>query len=68
MSNSLKLAPHESQSALWQKLVEHYTPKLASYRARLENPTTPEHERIALCYRIASIKELFDLAEPDRKK
>lgn len=64
----MRLEQYEIQSSLWQKLVEHYTPKLATYRARLENPTTPEHERIALCWRIAGIKELFELAEPDRKK
>lgn len=64
----MKLATHEIQSQLWQRLVDHYTPKLATYRARLENPTTPEATRIELCWRIAAIKELFDLAEPDRKK
>ncbi len=64
----MKLAPHEVQSALWQKLVEHYTPLLEKYRARVENPRVTETERIELCWKIASIKEFFDLAQPDRKQ
>lgn len=64
----MKLAPHEVQSALWTKIVEHYTPKIASYRARLESTATPESERAQLCWKIAAIKELFELAEPDQKK
>lgn len=64
----MKLAPHEIATPLWQKLVEHYTPILAKYRARLENPRIDEKERIELCWRIATIKDLFELAEPARKK
>ena len=64
----MKLAPHEIASPLWQKLTEHYTPLLAKHRARLENPLIQESERIALCWKIAAIKEFFDLAEADRKK
>lgn len=64
----MRLTPHEAQSALWQKLVSHYTPLLAKHRARLENPRIEEKERIELCWRIAAIKDLFELAEPERKK
>ena len=63
----MKLNPHEVATPLWGKLVGHYTPILAKHRARLENPRLPEAERIELCWKIAAIKELFELAEPDRK-
>lgn len=63
----MKLAPHEIQSSLWQKLVDHYTPILAKHRARLENPTISEAETIKLRWQIAAIKDLFALAETERK-
>lgn len=64
----MKLAPHEIATPLWQKLVDHYTPILAKHRARLENTSISEAESIKLRWQIATIKELFDLAEPDRRK
>lgn len=64
----MKLTPHEVAQPLWSKLVDHYTPLLAKHRARLENPALQESERIALCYKIQSIKEFLALAEPEQKK
>jgi hypothetical protein len=64
----MKLAPHEVASPLWTKLVEYHTPLLAKARARLENPLLPEPERIALCWKIAGIKEFLALGEPELKK
>ena len=62
------LSPHEIATPLWQKLVAHYAPQLAAHRARLENPLLPEVERVALCYKIQSIKNFLALAEPEQKK
>ena len=64
----MKLTGLEIGSALWAKLVAHYEPMLAKYRARLENPLIPETERIALCWQIKSIKEFLALGEPELKK
>lgn len=64
----LKLSPHEVNSPLWQKIESNYRPKLAKYRARLENPTTPADERQDLAWKIAGIKELLALAEPSREQ
>jgi hypothetical protein len=64
----MKLAPHETATPLWHKLSEHYKAELAKHRGRLENPSLTEKERDALCWRIHEIKNLLDLAEPDRKK
>jgi hypothetical protein len=64
----MKLAPHEIAQPLWTKLVEHYTPLLAKYRARLENPSMPEAERISLCWQIKHIKEFLALGQPESKK
>lgn len=64
----MKLAQHEISSSLWQKIVDHYTPLLAKYRNRLENPSLPEQDRIELCWKIKNIKDLFELAEPERKQ
>ena len=64
----MKLAPHEVATPLWTKLVEHHTPLLAKYRARLENPMTADAERTALCWRIAAIKEFLELGQPAKEK
>lgn len=64
----MKLNAAETGTPLWNKLVEYYTPLLAKYRARLENPLLPEAERVALCWQIKSIKEFLALGEPDVKK
>ena len=64
----MKLNAAETGTPLWLKLVDWYTPILAKYRARLENPLLPEEERVALCWQIKSIKEFLALGEPDAKK
>lgn len=64
----MKLTPYETNTPLWAKLVEHYTPILTKYRARIENPRIAETERIELAWKIASIKDLLALAEPEREK
>lgn len=64
----MKLNQHEAATPLWQKLMEYYAIKIAAHRTRLENPRIPESERLELCWKIASIKELFALAEPEQKK
>ena len=64
----MRLTQHEISTPLWSKLVEFYTPQLAAHRARLENPLLPEVERVALCYKIQSIKNFLALAEPEQKK
>lgn len=64
----MKLAPHEIATPLWQKISEHYEALLTKHRARLENPRLLEKERDELCWRIHEIKNLLDLAQPDRKK
>lgn len=61
------LTPFECQSETWQKLMRHYKPLLAKYRARLESPSTEERERVALCWKIDTIKQLIALGEPDEK-
>lgn len=62
----LKLSPHEANSPVWQKIEAHYRPKLAKYRARLENPTTPADERQDLAWKIAGIKDLLNLANQEK--
>lgn len=62
----MKLNPHEINTSVWQKIEAHYTPILAKYRTRIENPRIEEKERIELAWKIASVKELLALAEPDK--
>ena len=62
----MKLNVAEVGTPLWTKLVEYHQPLLAKYRARLENPQMPEAERIALCWKIAAIKEFLALGEPNK--
>lgn len=64
----MKLNPHEINTSVWQKIAEHYTPILAKYRARIENPRIEEKERIELAWKIAGIKELLAMAEPEQEK
>lgn len=64
----MKLTPHEIKTPLWTKLVEHYEPKLASLRARAENPELEEPKRKDLLYQIKFIKDFLALAQPDEKK
>ena len=64
----MKLSPHEVNQPLWSKLTSHYEPILAKHRARIENPRIKEEERIELAWRIAGIKELLALAEPEQKQ
>lgn len=64
----MKLNQADIGSPVWNKLVDHYTPLLATYRERLENPTCPETERIGLCWKIRMIKDLFSMAEPEKVK
>lgn len=63
----MKLTNVEISSGLWNRLVDHYTPILAKSRARAENPALSEAERIPLLYRIAFIKEFFEMAEPEER-
>ncbi len=60
----MKLTPAEVNTPLWQRLSEHYTPLLASYRERLENPGIAESERIKLAWQIDGIKQFLAMAEP----
>ena len=64
----MKLNQSEIATPLWVKLTDHYKPLLAKYRNRLEKPSITEQERISLCWKIAGIKEFFELATPERKK
>lgn len=64
----LKLAPHEINSPLWQKIDSHYRPKLAKYRSRIESTATPAEERQELAWKIDAIKKLLALAEPSREQ
>lgn len=64
----MKLTPFEINTPLWVKLSEHYTPKLATLRLRLENPSTPDAERTGLAWRIKEIKDFLAMAEPEQKK
>lgn len=64
----MRLTQYEINTPLWVKLTEFYTPKLATYRMRLENPSTPDAERTALAWQIKVIKEFLALAEPEQKK
>lgn len=64
----MKLSKHEINTPLWQRLVEHYEPQLATLRARLENPATTDKDRVDLCWRIKAIKDFLALAEPEQKK
>lgn len=64
----MKLSPHEVGQPLWQKLKEHWEEKLSKLRARIENPTISEAERIKLAWRIYTIKECIALGEPERKQ
>lgn len=63
----MKLTSVEISSGLWSKLVAHYTPLLAKTRARAENPALTEAERLTLLYKIAFIKELLEMAEPEER-
>lgn len=56
------LTPFDAQSDTWTKLMAHYAPKLAGYRARIESTATPDVERAALAWKISAIKELMALA------
>ena len=60
----MRLTQYEINTPLWSKLVAYYTPKLATYRARLENTTTSDEERRALAWQIKGIKELLAMGEP----
>lgn len=62
----MKLTPHEINTAVWQKIDDHYKPILAKYRARIEQPRIEEKERIELAWKIAGVKELLALAELDK--
>lgn len=63
----MKLTPHETNTPLWVKLSEYYATKLAKYRSRIEQPRITEAERVQLAWQIQGIKELLELAEPDRE-
>lgn len=63
----MKLEPHEINSPLWTKLVQHYSEELSKYRARAENPMLPQDDRQGLLWRIYEIKEILKLAEPTSK-
>lgn len=58
------LAPHETGSPLWQKLVAHHDAELVKLRARIENPRITETERIELAWRITGIKKFLSLGKP----
>lgn len=58
---------HERKSSTWEKLQAHYKPLLAKHRARLENPSIDDRERVALCWKIDMIKGLLALGEQDNK-
>lgn len=58
---------HDIQTACWGKLKKHYEAKLAEYRIRLENPNIEERERVALCWKIDTIKGLMLLDQEARK-
>lgn len=69
MSNiPLKLASHEVNSPLWQKIEAHYKPMLAKYRVRIESTATSAEERQELAWKIDGIKKLLALAEPSREQ
>jgi hypothetical protein len=61
------LTDFERKSSVWEKLVAHYSEKLAKARQRLENPDIDERERIKLCWQIDTIKSLLALGEQDSK-
>lgn len=62
------LSAIERDSSAWQRIQTHLTAKLEALRARVENPTVPEADRLGLCWRIYELKELLKLgtqpAEP----
>jgi len=64
----MKLNQAEIGTPLWGKLCAYYEPQLATLRARLENPATPDKDRVDLCWRIKAIKDFLALAEPEQKK
>lgn len=58
------LAPHETATPLWQKLVAIHEAKLVKLRARIENPRIGEPERTELAWKIFSIKEFLAMGKP----
>lgn len=64
----MKLTAQDIGSPLWAKLVAHYQPLLAKYRARIESPRISEPERIELAWRISGIKEFLILGDQETEK
>lgn len=65
MANVLTLI--DVQSQCWERLKKHYQAQLAEWRARLENPNIEERERIALCWKIDTAKNLLAMEDTARK-
>lgn len=61
------LAPHEYQSALWQKIEAHYNARLVECRSRLESEVTDSAETAKLRTEIRVIKKLLEMGNPSKK-
>lgn len=55
-------------SACWVKLGDIMHARLATLRAKVENPRLTEGERLELCWRISEIKRFLDLGNLDQKR
>lgn len=58
----MNLTPGERMHPLWQKLAQHYSQRLATLRAKNDNPLTAD-ETADLRGRIAEVKALLSLAD-----
>lgn len=62
----MNLSPHETGSALWQKLEAHLNERLAKHRARLETRLI-EADTVRLRGQIAEIREFLAMGQPERE-
>ena len=61
------LSNMDIDTACWRKLKAHCNESLTEMRARLENPRIEESERVALCWKIDTVKGFLALGDPTQK-
>lgn len=55
----LMLTPSDVQSECWTRMKKQFETQLTEWRGRLENPNIEERERLALCWKIDTVKQIL---------